>query len=190
MGRLILITGGVRSGRSAFAEALAGQLGGAEVLFVATAEARDEEMAARIAAHRQTRCPAWRTIEAPRQVGAAIRHAAPQRVVILDCLTLLVSNCVLSLGEQPAAEQASAAVEAELAELIAAVEAVAGVVIVVTNEVGWGIVPENRLARLFRDLLGHANARLARLAERVYLLVAGVAVELKSLSRWQGYDHD
>jgi adenosyl cobinamide kinase/adenosyl cobinamide phosphate guanylyltransferase len=87
MGRLILITGGVRSGRSAFAEALAGQLGGAEVLFVATAEARDEEMAARIAAHRQTRCPAWRTIEAPatgRRGDSPRRAAAGGHPRLLD----------------------------------------------------------------------------------------------------------
>lgn len=186
MSRLILVTGGVRSGRSEFAQTLALRFGGDEVLFIATAQAHDDEMVARIAAHRQTRPTAWLTIEAPVRIANAIRHAPPRRVVVVDCLTLLVSNCLLSQGDDPIAEQAGAAVDAELTELIAAVEAFAGWVIVVTNEVGWGIVPDNRLARLFRDLLGRANARLAQLAEQIYLLVAGIAVELKSLSSTRG----
>src|SRR5580658_8417123 len=105
MGRLILITGGARSGKSTFAEQLATKLGGDNVLFVATAEAGDDDMRRRIAAHRQSRPAAWQTEEAPRHVGLRMRDALGARsVVLIDCLTLLVSNVMLSLGEEPEAE--------------------------------------------------------------------------------------
>jgi len=184
--RLILVTGGARSGKSDFAQSLARELGGDDVLFVATAEARDEEMAARIAAHRQDRPGTWRTVESPRRAGEAIRQAAPAKAVLVDCLTLLVSNVLLSLGEEPAAEMAQAAVREEVDGLLAAVGEASGTVIVVTNEVGLGVVPANRTARMYRDLLGRANAVLAREAGQVFLLVSGLPIEVKSLARGGG----
>lgn len=184
MSRLILVTGGARSGKSDFAQELAGQLAGDEVLFVATAEAGDDDMAARIAAHRSARPPAWRTAEAPRRVGETIRNAPPARVVLVDCLTLLVSNVLLAHVDDPDPNALDSAVRGEVRELIAAVGA--ATVIVVTNEVGLGIVPDNRLARLYRDLLGRANAALARDADEVYLLVSGIPLEIKALARQKG----
>lgn len=181
MSRLILVTGGARSGKSDFAQELAARLAGDDVVFVATAEAGDNDMAARIAAHRCARPAAWRTVEAPRRVGAAIRAARPARAVLVDCLTLLVSNVLLAEAE----EAVDAAVTDEVRELIEAARE-AGTVIVVTNEVGLGIVPDNRLARRYRDLLGRANATLAREAAEVYLLVSGVPLEIKSLVQRKG----
>jgi adenosylcobinamide kinase / adenosylcobinamide-phosphate guanylyltransferase len=184
--RLILVTGGARSGKSDFAQALAQSLGGEDVLFVATAEAGDEDMAHRIAAHQQARPAAWRTVEAPRRVGQAIRQAASAKVVLVDCLTLLVSNVLLSLGEEPTSQTTEAAVYEEVSGLVEAAREAEGSVIVVTNEVGLGIVPANRLARLYRDVLGRANATLARESEQVYLLVSGLPLEVKSLARKGG----
>jgi adenosylcobinamide kinase/adenosylcobinamide-phosphate guanylyltransferase len=183
---LILITGGARSGKSDYAQHLAASSCGDDVLFVATAEAGDAEMARRIAAHRQARPAAWRTVEAPRQVGSAIQQAEPANGVVVDCLTLLVSNLLLPLGDDPAPEPAECATESEVQGLLEAARRVPGPFIVVTNEVGLGLVPVNRLARLYRDLLGRANATLAREAEQVYLLVSGIPLELKSISQRGG----
>jgi adenosylcobinamide kinase/adenosylcobinamide-phosphate guanylyltransferase len=183
---LILITGGARSGKSDYAQSLAATLGGDDVLFVATAEPGDAEMARRIEAHRQARPSTWRTVEAARQVGQAIGNAEPAKVVVVDCLTLLVSNGLLSLGDDPALESAEAEIEREVQGLLEAVRRVSGPVIVVTNEVGLGLVPLSPLGRLYRDLLGRANATLAREAEQVFLLVSGIPLELKSLSHRGG----
>jgi adenosylcobinamide kinase / adenosylcobinamide-phosphate guanylyltransferase len=183
---LILVTGGARSGKSDFAQELARELAQEDVLFVATAEPGDEDMSRRIAAHRQARPAAWRTIEAPNHVGDAIRQAAPAKVVVVDCLTLLVSNVLLSLGDEPTSEAASYAVNGEIDALIEASNNTQATIIVVTNEVGLGIVPANRLARLYRDLLGRANAQLAQHANKVYLLVSGLPLEIKSLALPRG----
>jgi adenosylcobinamide kinase/adenosylcobinamide-phosphate guanylyltransferase len=182
MSRLILVTGGARSGKSQFAQELAHKLGGEDVLFVATAEAWDEEMTHRIAVHRQARPDQWQTIESPRQVGNAIRAASPAKVVVVDCLTLLVSNVLLALGDNPTAHSAGAAIDHEINGLIEAASQTLGSVIIVTNEVGLGIVPANRLARLYRDLLGRANMALAQESGQVYLLVSGLPLEIKSLA--------
>lgn len=183
MPQLILVTGGARSGKSDFAQDLAARLAGDDVLFVATAEAGDADMAARIAAHRDARPPAWRTVEAPRGVGRAVHTAAPAGAVVVDCLTLLVSNVLLALGDEPDAAAIEAVVSDEVREIVEAARAAPGAVVVVTNEVGLGIVPANRLARVYRDVLGRANAALARAAAEVYLLVSGLPVEIKSLTR-------
>ena len=183
MGKLILITGGARSGKSDFAERLAVKLGGDEVLFVATAEALDDDMARRITAHRLARPTAWQTLEAPQDVA---KHLLPaigtRRVVLIDCLTLLVSNTILTLGESPDAQQAEALVRHEVDELLAAAEATPATIIVVTNEVGLGLVPMNTLGRVYRDALGRANQRLAAQADAVYALMAGIAVDIKRLA--------
>jgi adenosylcobinamide kinase/adenosylcobinamide-phosphate guanylyltransferase len=183
MGRLILVLGGVRSGKSDYAEELAQSLGQAQVLFVATAEAGDAEMARRIAAHQQSRPASWRTLEAPRHIGEAIQsHLGEAAVVLVDCMTLLVSNVMLALGDDPDATQAEQAVQDEIQALLRTCQRSPMTCIAVSNEVGLGVVPEHRLGRLYRDLLGKANQALAAQADEVYLMVAGLAVELKALA--------
>jgi adenosylcobinamide kinase/adenosylcobinamide-phosphate guanylyltransferase len=178
---LILILGGARSGKSAYAERLARERGG-DVLFVATATAGDEEMARRIAAHQAARPAAWRTLEAPTGVATSVAAGADRAgTIILDCLTLLVSN--LLLAHEAAGEDAVAsAVDAEVDALLAQVAAGAATWIVVSNEVGMGLVPPYPLGRAYRDLLGRVNARVAARADRAYLLVAGLPLDLKRLA--------
>ena len=175
MGRLTLITGGARSGKSNYAQALASRIGGENVLFVATAEALDEEMARRIAAHRASRPATWRTIEAPRDVGRAIQDQLGETaVVLIDCITLLVSNSLLSLGLEPDAAEAEKCVDREVAEIFGVADSAAAAFVIVSGEVGLG--------RLHRDLLGLANLAIAARAESVVLMVAGIPVDLKALA--------
>jgi adenosylcobinamide kinase/adenosylcobinamide-phosphate guanylyltransferase len=175
--RFTLVTGGARSGKSAFALGLAQQKSGGTALFVATAEARDEEMQARIAAHRAARPSAWATIETPDHVARALRAAPPARVVLLDCVTLWTSNVLLTHGPSAAQEM-----NRQLDELFEWYRAADVELIVVSNEVGMGLVPSNELGRTFRDLLGSVNCRLAAAADDVYLLIAGLAIEVKALA--------
>jgi adenosylcobinamide kinase/adenosylcobinamide-phosphate guanylyltransferase len=184
MGRLLLVLGGARSGKSAYAQRLAQELGGDDVLFVATAQAWDEDMAQRIARHQQERPAAWRTLETPCQVGQAIAlHLHSTAVVLVDCLTLLVSNTLLHCGESPDPVAAEATVQEEVGALVQACQTSAATCIVVSNEVGLGLVPDNVLGRLYRDLLGRANQTLAARAEAVYFMVAGLPVDVKALAR-------
>jgi adenosylcobinamide kinase/adenosylcobinamide-phosphate guanylyltransferase len=179
MGRaLTLILGGARSGKSAFAQQQAARLGG-RVLYVATAEAGDDEMAARIAAHRAERPPAWTTLEAPRQVGTAIRRAAPAEVVVVDCLTLLANNVLVPLADSVSASEAETVLLGEVDCLLAVHRASEAEWFVVSNEVGLGLVPDNPLGRLYRDALGRANQRLAAAADNVILMVAGLPLAVK-----------
>jgi adenosylcobinamide kinase/adenosylcobinamide-phosphate guanylyltransferase len=187
MGQLILVLGGARSGKSAYAQRLAQELGGERVLFVATAEAGDEDMARRIAQHRLSRPAAWRTLEAPQRLGEAVRTGLGNAAVVLvDCLTLLVSNTILPLGLPPDPALAEAAVRAETEALLHVCQASAATFIVVSNEVGLGLVPDTPLGRIYRDLLGQANQTLAADAHAVYLMVAGLAVDMKALALRQG----
>lgn len=174
--RIVLITGGARSGKSRYAAGEAARLGGDRVTFVATAEAADEEMADRIRAHRAERPTAWETVEAPHRAGVAVGSAAHD-VVLLDCLTLLVSNAMLDAPESR--EDALAAARAEVTALLTSAEGTDGTLLVVTNEVGCGVVPPTALGRWFRDAQGEANRRVAERAERVVLLVSGVAWAVK-----------
>lgn len=180
--QLTLILGGARSGKSSYAEKLAAD-GGAQVLYVATAEASDEEMAARIARHQSERPAAWQTLEAPLQVGQQIEQVlakSPADVVLIDCLTLLSSNILLSLGEEPPAAAIEAAVNEEIDALLAARQlAPQSEWIIVSNEVGLGLVPVYPLGRLYRDALGRANQRLAAVADRVLFMVAGLPLVVK-----------
>jgi adenosylcobinamide kinase/adenosylcobinamide-phosphate guanylyltransferase len=176
---LTLILGGARSGKSAYAQRLAAGLGG-PVLYVATAEAGDEEMRARILAHQAERPAGWRTCEAPRNTGAAIEAAAGDaRVVIVDCLTLLANNVIVPLPEDTAAAEAEAALNAEVAGLLAAFGAGSAHWLVVSNEVGLGLVPEYPLGRVYRDALGRANQRLAEAADNVLFMVAGLPLVVR-----------
>ncbi len=179
---LILILGGARSGKSDYAEKLAGQLG-RRVLYIATAEAKDDEMIARIAAHRQARPAGWKTLEAPRQVGAALTTVTePADVLLLDCLTLLVSNIILALESESQAA-IETAVHKEIEAIETARQQMGASLIVVSNEVGLGVVPAYTLGRLYRDVLGRANQRLAALADQVLFMVAGLPLVVKGDNR-------
>jgi adenosyl cobinamide kinase/adenosyl cobinamide phosphate guanylyltransferase len=168
---LTLLLGGARSGKSALAARAAGAWAG-PVEVVVTAEPRDEEMAARIRRHRAARPAAWRTVEAPRELEAALRDAAPGALVVVDCLTLWVSN-LLEQGLD------DAAVERRALEAAALAAARAAPTLAISNEVGSGIVPALPLARRYRDLLGQVNAAWAAAADRSLLLVAGRALPLQ-----------
>ncbi len=172
----ILITGGARSGKSQFAQRLAVEAGG-RVLFVATAEAKDEDMRLRIEAHRESRPEGWKTLEAPLGVSEIIgQHAGDAEIVVIDCITLLVANIILqSQSEAPAEELALNEIEA----IIKRMDELKATFILVSNEVGLGLVPDNELGRRYRDCLGRANQILAQHADEVYLMVAGIAVRLK-----------
>jgi adenosyl cobinamide kinase/adenosyl cobinamide phosphate guanylyltransferase len=167
MGFLLLL-GGARSGKSALAVEIARRWGG-PVTFVATAEAGDEEMAARIARHRSERPAGWRTLEEPTGLLDAVGAASPDDLLVVDCLTLWVSN--LLLREAPEIVATAAGVADALAHR-------AGPAVVVSNEVGMGIVPDNPVARAFRDTLGSVNTAFAERAGRAALLVAGRLLEL------------
>jgi adenosylcobinamide kinase/adenosylcobinamide-phosphate guanylyltransferase len=178
VGQLTLVLGGARSGKSDYGERLAQSLS-EDVLFVATADPADEEMATRIARHRRRRPAHWRTVEAPSRVAEAIAGETG-RVVLLDCVTILVSNVILALGEALDQDAADSAVSTELDALLVAVqETDERHWIVISNEVGLGIVPDNRLARIYRDALGRANQRIASVARRVVYMIAGVPLIVK-----------
>lgn len=178
MAHIVLILGGARSGKSRFAQELAERLGG-DVLFVATAHAGDDEMRRRIARHQQERPASWTTVEATANVGTVLEERRPN-VALVDCLTLLVSNIILA-NEHADEDQVRQAVEQEIDGLLRACAGFGGTVLVVSGEVGSGLVPGTPLGRQFRDLLGRANQAIAKRARAAYLLVAGIPVELKAL---------
>ena len=178
-GHLIFLLGGARSGKSRYAEAWA-QEHGRRVLYIATAQAFDDEMRQRIARHRADRPASWTTLEAPRQTGAAIRSALTnQDTVLVDCITLLASNVLLALPEDAPQDEANRAILAEIDALLAVRASSSATWLVVSNEVGMGVVPPTRLGRFYRDALGYANQRLAQSADEVVLLVAGLPWRLK-----------
>ena len=186
MGRITLVTGGARSGKSRFAETLATQRH--RVCYAATAEALDEEMAERIAKHRARRPTHWTMLEAPLDLTSAIASIQQADTVLLDCLSLWTSNRLLALGDDAAPDwwQAVATLEetltAEARALCALARQADWDLVMVTNETGFGVVPASRLARAFRDLLGRLGQVVAADADTVYLVVAGLAVELKALA--------
>jgi adenosylcobinamide kinase/adenosylcobinamide-phosphate guanylyltransferase len=163
-----LVTGGAKSGKSRFAEALVTRQNRPRI-YIATAEAWDDEMRARIEAHRADRGAGWTTIEAPHDLVGALAQVDPATVVLVDCVTLWLSNLML----------AEADMEAEMSALLHALASCPAPVIVVTNEVGWSIVPENALARRFRDLQGQLNQKLAQQSDRVIVVIAGLPFALK-----------
>jgi adenosylcobinamide kinase / adenosylcobinamide-phosphate guanylyltransferase len=176
--RLTLVLGGARSGKSTFAEKLAAEQGGS-VLYVATAIAFDEEMSVRIARHRAERPSHWQTLEAPTQTGLAISHAPSTDLVLLDCLTVLANNIIAPLPEPIDAAAAESALNAEIDALLGAYEASDAEWVVVSNEVGLGIVPAYPLGRVYRDALGRANQRLAAQADHVLFMVSGLPLTVK-----------
>ena len=203
----ILILGGARSGKSRFAQQMAKGLG-EKVLFVATGQPLDEEMASRIEEHKRIRPKNWRTLEIDVKVGQRLKERIEDAdVVLLDCLTLLVSNILTKEGEESSCHcesfvschsegekrlknlardrlgetisEAEKQVMAEVEELIECINKHKGIFIVVSNEVGLGLVPENKLGRIYRDLLGKANQLLAQHADEVYFMVSGIPVKIK-----------
>jgi len=191
MGKLTLILGGARSGKSTFAEQRAKELGGDHVLYVATSETKDEEMQQRVAKHRADRPSGWGTVEASRNVAQAIRAArSGEKVILLDCMTFLVANHLMDAAapeddpfDDPSADPFDAEIEAnvvaEVEALVAYVQETDVEMLVVSNEVGLGVVPPYELGRAYRDILGRANQILARHADEVQLLVAGIPMKVK-----------
>ena len=181
MGKLTLILGGARSGKSSYAEQM-GRESGKRVLFIATATAADDEMRVRIQNHRAARPPEWQTLEVPMNVGSALDSEAPRlrtEFIILDCITLLVSNIMLALPEDTPFEQVMQKVQAEVEALLEVRVKIGGQWLIVSNEVGLGLVPPYPLGRIYRDALGWANQRLARAADKVIFMLAGIPTVIK-----------
>ncbi len=173
-----LILGGARSGKSAYAEALATDSGLA-VTMVVTAEARDGEMAARIERHRATRPAHWPVVEAPLHLAAALREAAAEDCfIVVDCLTLWLSNLLMDMDDAPGAPLPGLFVR-ERAALVDTLPMLPGRIALVSNEVGSGVVPMGRLSRVFVDEAGRLHQALARLCPRVTLVTAGLPLALK-----------
>jgi adenosylcobinamide kinase/adenosylcobinamide-phosphate guanylyltransferase len=169
--QIILVTGGARSGKSRYAEQRAVALG-ARRLYVATAEAKDDEMCQRIAEHQKRRDNEWATVEEPLAwVPALLAQRGRIDCALVDCVTLWLSNLLLQRDAEFAREK--------IEELLETLPRLDFHVVLVTNEVGWGIVPDNALARQFRDLLGWANQRIAVVAQEVVLTVAGIPMIVK-----------
>ena len=187
MGKIILVTGGVRSGKSAFAERYALHCAaseGARVAYIATAQVYDEEMRQRVNLHQTRRPASWSTYEAPFHTEDAIRTAgASHGVILFDCVTMFLSNDMLQYPEEEQERDSFALhVEERIGALICAAQEVDATTIFVTNEVGAGIVPEHRLGRLYRDMAGLANQQIARSAEAVYLVACGIPVNIKKFA--------
>ena len=186
MGQIILVTGGVRSGKSAFAERYAAHCAtaGAQVAYIATAQVYDTEMQQRVDLHQARRPANWSTYEAPFFSENAIRAAGKSHGVILfDCITMFLSNDMLQYPEDEQERDSFVLhVEERIGALIQAAQEVEATTIFVTNEVGAGIVPEHRLGRLYRDMAGLANQQIARSAAEVYLVTCGIPVNIKKLA--------
>jgi adenosylcobinamide kinase/adenosylcobinamide-phosphate guanylyltransferase len=194
MGTILFILGGARSGKSGFAQELAARLAAASaaedpnaaasrVTYLATATAEDEEMRLRIDSHRRSRPAHWRTVEEPLRVAEVLSGCSPG-VVIIDCLTLLITNILLEQGadrkyDPPGLEELERAVTGEIEDLLLQCRRIEGQVLLISNEVGMSVVPPTLLGRTFRDIAGRVNQRVAGEAEAVYFLVAGLARQLK-----------
>lgn len=170
--RTLLVLGGARSGKSRYAQARAEALAAAEreLIYVATAQALDDEMAERVARHQEERGACWRTVEEPLALAEVLtREGGAGRVLLVDCLTLWASNLMFAERD----------VEAELARLTQALDAAPGPILLVSNEVGLGIVPDNAMARRFRDIAGRINQAVAAAASHVVFVAAGLPLTLK-----------
>jgi len=178
---LIFILGGARSGKSYFAENWA-RAHGSNVLYVATAQAHDDDMQARIAHHRAQRPAKWHILEAPTKTGQAITQhlqTASYDTILLDCVTFLAANILLDLPEDSPQQRVNEAVLHEIDSLLAAIEQSTATWLVVSNEVGLGVVPPTVLGRHYRDALGRANQRIAQSADQVIFMIAGLPWTLK-----------
>jgi adenosylcobinamide kinase / adenosylcobinamide-phosphate guanylyltransferase len=182
MSKITLLLGGARSGKSFYAQEAAKKVN--KVLFVATAEAGDPDMQRRIRKHQEERPANWRTLEATSHIGRQIEETIEdEELVIIDCITLLVTNLICQTNEEDFDTCDESVMEkriyAEIHELRDCLKNVDAEFIIVSNEVGLGIVPDNRISRIYRDLLGRANQMLAASADEVYLMVAGIPLRVK-----------
>lgn len=178
-GKLIFVTGAARSGKSYFAEKTAAKLQG-EVIYVATCVPGDDEMRDRVARHQARRPVEWQTIEEPLDPARVIKeNDRPGCIFLLDCITLLVSNLIFEPDSEPDEER----ILHKIKELAGVGYESAAHVIMVSNEVGWGIVPADPLTRLYRDIIGRANQIIAAYADQAYVTIAGIPVELKALTQ-------
>lgn len=181
-GKIVLVTGGARSGKSSFAERYA-KNSHCKVAYIATAHIHDEEMKNRVALHRRRRPADWVTLEAPYANQETMREAASRADIILfDCLTLFTTNLLLAPAAPTDFQCRADYVLSQVKVILETVRSTAATAIFVTNEVGWGIVPDNALAREFRDIAGWVNQLAADCADEAYLVVSGLAVELKSIA--------
>ncbi len=177
MSRIIFITGGARSGKSRFAEQVAVGFG-TPLAYLATGQALDEEMTERIGKHRQRRGDGWTTIEEPLHLSQALACCdCSYQAVLVDCLTLWLSNILLLYEEL--GDDVEERIQEDTHKLVVTLRGMATPVILVSNEVGQGIVPENRLARLFRDIAGQANQLLAAAADEAHVVISGIPLRLK-----------
>jgi adenosylcobinamide kinase / adenosylcobinamide-phosphate guanylyltransferase len=176
MSQTIFITGGARSGKSRFAEQTAAGFG-SPLCYLATAQSLDDEMGQRIRKHRQRRDDAWQTIEEALQLAQTLTNNDGRfNLILVDCLTLWLSNLLLN---EELGEETEARVMDEVQRLATALRGMKTPVIMVSNEVGMGIVPENRLARIFRDIAGQANQIIATAADEAWLVASGIPLKLK-----------
>jgi len=180
---LTLILGGARSGKSRYAQSLCGR--SAQVVYIATARAdevdSDHEMRERVARHREDRPASWRTVEEPLDLPRAVRKAPAEAILLIDCMTLWISNLMWEYREQTKAAQENLIIS-QVDDLILASRRRpegAGEIIIVSNEVGGGLTPGHPVGRAFRDLQGFANQRLAKAADKVVFIVAGLPLTLK-----------
>lgn len=182
MGKIILITGGARCGKSSFAEDYV-KTHGQNIAYIATSQIYDDEMAYRVKLHQQRRPSSWQTFEAPFHAEKAIHEAfCHHDIILFDCLTLYLSNYLCSEQTQAySIEQLSAGAKDMMSALIEAIQAqnTDKICVFVTNEVGSGIVPENALARKYRDLAGLCNQQIAKASAEVYFVVSGIPVKIK-----------
>ncbi|OCL26135.1 bifunctional adenosylcobinamide kinase/adenosylcobinamide-phosphate guanylyltransferase [Orenia metallireducens] len=187
MSRLILVLGGARSGKSSFAEEIVAKLGGLDVTYLATSEVRDQEMKQRVQLHRCSRPREWTTIEEPKSIGEVLANLKQGAVVLLDCLTLLISNLLLEeqeLGEDEydfSEKDKEEVIVEEIEKIIAEVRKRNLTLVIVSNEVGQGLVPPYKLGRVYRDIVGRANQLVASEADEVYITYVGLPIEIKEL---------
>ena len=180
MARIILVTGGARSGKSRFAESF--YVDNDDVVYIATCKPSDEEMRERVALHRQSRPASWKTLEGNSDLNRAV---STEKHYLLDCLGILCSNIMFELSkdeERITAErqqEIEAAVVKEIQELIRKIRKNQGTLVIVTNEVGLSIVPEHHVSRVYRDILGRVNQAVAALCDEVYLVVCGIPMKIK-----------
>ena len=179
MGRLTLVLGGARSGKSAFAEGLVwdGEAEGKKVVYIATYEPvpGDEEMDGRLEKHRRRRPPSWRTVEEPRDLEGALSKVEKNTIVLVDCITVWVSNLLLA-GDEKEAEEA---ILRRAKAFCSAARSSPADIVAVSGETGWGVVPPSSLGRLYRDILGIVNQETAKNADEVWLVIAGLPQRLK-----------
>jgi adenosylcobinamide kinase/adenosylcobinamide-phosphate guanylyltransferase len=182
LGKLILVTGGARSGKSQYVMEQAAKTG-KPALFVATAEAGDKEMKARIEEHKKSRPANWKTVEARSNLGVQIENnIGDAQSVIIDCITLLTNNIFMdhiAEGDKFTETKVEDSLNTEIESILSSIRRSKAKFYLVTNEVGLGIVPEHPMSRLYRDMLGKVNQKLAKAADDVYLFVAGIPVKIK-----------